>query len=63
MPKIVETQKTLGGKVARCAYVDTATATIANAAHFDSAGTLDVGNRFAETLIKLEEKLAPAREK
>lgn len=63
MPKIVDAQKSVGSKLPRCAYVDTASATIANGAHFDSAGTLDVGKRFAETLIQLEANLASASAK
>ncbi|NBR84832.1 MAG: hypothetical protein EB141_04545 [Verrucomicrobia bacterium] len=54
MPKIVEAQQALAAKDPRCAYVDTAGATIANSAHWDSAGTLDVGRRFAEVLLKFE---------
>ena len=38
----------------RCAYVDTSGVTYANGAHFDTAGTLEVGKRFAEALIKFE---------
>jgi len=34
--------------------VDTSAATVANAAHFDAAGTLDVGRRFAEALRAAE---------
>ncbi len=56
MPKIVEAQQSLASKLPRCAYVDTATATIANGAHYDTAGTLDVGKRFAEALLQLEAK-------
>lgn len=40
----------------RCAYVDTAEATIANNAHYDTKGTLYVGRLFAETLSGLEGK-------
>lgn len=54
VPKIVEAQQALASKDPRCAYVDTAKAAIANAAHFDTAGTIDVGNRFAEALLNLE---------
>ncbi|MBI5395389.1 MAG: hypothetical protein HZA91_08860 [Verrucomicrobia bacterium] len=54
MPAIIEAQKALASKLPRCAYVDTATATIANNVHFDAAGTLDVGRRFAETLMQCE---------
>ena len=56
MPKIVEAQQALAAKDPRCAYVDTAGATIANGAHWDSAGTLDVGRRFADALLKFEAK-------
>lgn len=59
LPKIVEAQQALGAKDPRCAYVDTATATIANAVHFDAAGTLDVGARFAEALLKVESGRKP----
>ncbi len=58
MPKIVEAQQALAAKDPRCAYVDTASATIANSAHYDTAGTLDVGKRFAEALIAFEAKAA-----
>ncbi|MEN9574547.1 MAG: hypothetical protein RL514_2402 [Verrucomicrobiota bacterium] len=58
MPKIVEAQQALATQDPRCVYVDTATATIANSAHFDTAGTLDVGRRFADALVKAEAKLA-----
>jgi len=54
MPKIVEAQKALAGKDARCVYVDTSSATIANSAHYDTKGTLDVGRMFAEALLKWE---------
>ena len=60
MPKIVEAQQALAAKDPRCAYVDTASATLANNAHFDTAGTLDVGRRFADALVKVEAKLATA---
>lgn len=61
MPKIVEAQQALAAKDPRCAYVDTASATLANSAHFDTAGTLDVGRRFAEALLAFESKSAPAK--
>jgi Carbohydrate esterase, sialic acid-specific acetylesterase len=60
MPKIVEAQQALAAKDPRCAYVDTATASIANSAHFDTSGTIDVGRRFADALVKTEGKLATA---
>jgi hypothetical protein len=40
----------------RCAYVDTAAATLANAAHFDTAGTLAVGKWMAQGLLALERR-------
>ena len=58
MPKIVEAQQEAASKLTRAVYVDTASATIANGAHYDSAGTLDVGRRFAEALVKLESTAA-----
>ena len=61
MPKIVEAQQALAAKDPRCAYVDTASATLANSAHFDTAGTLDVGRRFAEALLAFEARSAPAK--
>ena len=57
VPKIVEAQQALARKDVRCAYVDTATASIANSAHYDTVGTLEVGRRFAEALLKIEAKL------
>ena len=61
--KIVEAQQALAAKDPRSAYVDTATATIANSAHFDTAGTLDIGRRFAQTLLKVEaNSAAPSSE-
>lgn len=54
MPKIVEAQKALCAHLPRSVYVDTANSTYANGAHFDTAGTLDVGKRYAEALLKLE---------
>ncbi len=58
MPKIIEAQKALGKKDPRCAYVDTAGLGIVDAAHFNTAGTLEMGKRFAETLQKLEGQTA-----
>ena len=58
MPKIVEAQKAVASKDTRCVYVDTASAATANTAHFSSAGTLDVGRRMAEALLKLEKQLS-----
>jgi lysophospholipase L1-like esterase len=56
VPKIVEAQKALASKDARCIYVDTAGAETLppSHTHFTAAGTLEVGNRFAEALRKIE---------
>jgi len=56
MPKIVAAQQAVADKDAKCVYVDTASAAIANSAHFSGAGTLDVGQRMADALLKLESK-------
>ena len=61
MPQIVAAQQALAAKTLLCAYVDTATATIANGAHFDTAGTLDVGRRYAASLLAVEESAAPSK--
>lgn len=60
MPQIVEAQKALAEVDPLCVYVDTASATIANGAHFDTVGTLDIGRRFATALGQLEAKLKSA---
>lgn len=54
--KIVEAQRALAAKDPRCAYVDTASAETLppTRTHFTAAGTLDVGRRFANTLLRLE---------
>lgn len=54
MPVIVEQQKLLASRDTLCQYVDTSAATIANSAHYDTQGTLDVGRWFAESLRELE---------
>jgi lysophospholipase L1-like esterase len=54
VPKIADAQRALASKDPRCAYVDTSAASIANAAHFDTAGTIEVGGLFARALLKLE---------
>ncbi len=54
VPKVIEAQKALAKKDSRCAYVDTAGLGIANEAHFNTAGTLEMGKRFAEALLKVE---------
>jgi hypothetical protein len=55
MPAIVVAQQEVAKKDARAVYVDTSKATIANAAHYDTQGTLDVGKWMAEALIALEQ--------
>ncbi len=54
MPKIVEAQQALCGHLPHSIYVDTAGSTYANAAHFDTAGTVDLGVRYAKALIRAE---------
>lgn len=56
MQSIVDAQKALAAKDLHCVYVDPEGAMLANSAHFDAAGTLEVGRRFAEALLALEKK-------
>lgn len=56
MPVIVEQQKALAAHLPHCAYVDTSGLTYANAAHFDTKSTIEIGQRFADALLKLESK-------
>ena len=58
MPVIVDQQKALAARLPRCAYVDTSGLSYANAAHFDSKGTLEMGRRFAEALMRVEKQAA-----
>lgn len=53
MDAIVAAQKAVAGRDAHCRYVDTSSATIANNAHFDTAGTLLVGKLLADSLDEL----------
>jgi hypothetical protein len=55
---IVEAQKSLAAKDSRCVYVDTTGAAIANTVHFDAAGTLTMGRRFAGALLRAEKNAA-----
>lgn len=58
---VVDAQREVASKDPRAVYVDTREATIANNAHFDAPGTLDVGRWFADALLTLEDRsLAPA---
>ena len=50
LPDVIEAQKAYAQSDDRARYVDTAGASIANNVHFDAAGTLDVGQRFADVL-------------
>ncbi len=59
MPEIVAQQKRMAAADPRAVYVDTSSATIANGAHFDSKGTLEVGRLMAESLLALESRLSP----
>ncbi len=54
MPDIVAAQRAVGAADKRAAYVDTAKATIANNAHYDTKGTLYVGGLFADALLRME---------
>lgn len=51
---VVNAQRLVASDDPHAAYVDTSAATLANAAHFDAPGTLDVGKWFAEALLELE---------
>lgn len=53
VPKVIEAQKAVAAKdPKRTVYVDTDGVSLANGAHWDTAGTLEVGRRFAEALLK-----------
>ncbi|MFY9252655.1 MAG: sialate O-acetylesterase [Fuerstiella sp.] len=54
MPAIVQAQRDCAAAGPLCRYVDTSEASIANAAHFDTAGTLMVGRLFAENLLAFD---------
>lgn len=59
VPVIVERQKLLATQIVRCAYVDTSGLAYANAAHFDTRSTIEVGRRFADALLAIEAKAEP----
>lgn len=59
VPTIVRQQKLVASRDPLCDYVDTSKATIANGAHYDSKGTLEVGRWMAESLIRVESKPKP----
>jgi len=57
MPKVVDAQKGVAAALPRARYVDTAGAETLppSHTHFTAAGTLEVGRRFAEALLSLEQ--------
>jgi len=52
--KIVEAQQAVASKDFYSTYVDTSSSSVVNPLHFDSAGTLDVGHRLADALLRIE---------
>ncbi|MEI6422213.1 MAG: sialate O-acetylesterase [Lentisphaerota bacterium] len=56
--KIIEAQKELAAKDPFCVYVNTSGAGLANNAHFDAAGTLEIGRRYAEAMLKYRKESA-----
>ena len=55
MPTIVEQQQLAANNDPKCVYVDTAEAPIANGAHYDTKGTIMVGEWFAKALLKMQQ--------
>jgi hypothetical protein len=57
MPKVIDAQKEVAAALPRARYVDTAGAETLppSHTHFTAAGTLEVGRRFAEALLSLEQ--------
>jgi len=57
MPKVVDAQKEVSSTLSRTRYVDTAGAETLppSHTHFTAVGTLEVGRRFAEALLSLEQ--------
>ena len=57
MPKVVDAQKEVASTLSRTRYVDTAGAETLppSHTHFTAVGTLEVGRRFAEALLSLEQ--------
>lgn len=54
---VIDAQKALAEKDSRCVYVDNDGAGIINTAHFSGAGTLEIGRRAADALLKREDGL------
>jgi hypothetical protein len=61
MAAVVQAQKSVAKTTLRVRYVDTTGASIANTAHFDAEGTLEVGKRFADALLAFERQLPSER--
>jgi hypothetical protein len=57
MPKVVEAQKQVAATLPRARYVDTSEAETLppSHTHFTAAGTLEIGRRYAEALLALEQ--------
>ena len=51
---IVKQQQLAAKDDPKCVYVDTSTAPIANGAHYDTQGTILVGQLFAKSLLKVQ---------
>lgn len=58
MPAIIAAQRALDARLPKCAYVDTAGAETLppSHTHFTSAGTLEIGKRYAEALLSEESR-------
>ncbi len=54
LPQVIAAQRALDAVEPSTVYVDTETAAIANAVHWNATGTLDVGERFARALLAWE---------
>jgi hypothetical protein len=54
MKRLMAAQQSVAAKLPPAVFVDTDGASLQNAAHFDTAGTLEVGKRFARALVELE---------
>ncbi len=62
MKEVIEAQKAYCESDPLAGYVDTANVTIANPYHFDAAGTIEVGRRFATALDALRSSFAVSPE-
>ncbi|MFK8111971.1 MAG: sulfatase-like hydrolase/transferase [Rubripirellula sp.] len=54
IPAIVEAQEKVAAADSNAEYIDTSSAPIANAAHYNTEGTLQVGRLFAKSLLERE---------